>query len=275
MPRVTDVKQAVWVPLFDELADPRVAAELAAAAEEAGWDGFFVWDHVRWHEPVAAAADPWISLAAVATATERIQIGTLVTALARRRPAKVARETAALDLLSNGRLTLGVGLGSDRFGGEFSLFGDEPDDRVRAAMLDEGLAVLRTAWTGATVHHLGQHYTVDGVRFLPRPAQPTVPVWVAGFPGKLRPRRRAAGQDGFFPVNLTDPDQLAEEVAAVTALRGELGDPAAPYDVVAAIPPGSDPASWAAAGATWCVTDHEAEGNTLDSVRAVVREGPR
>ncbi len=267
------MKQAVWFPLFDELADPRVAADLAAAAEEAGWDGFFVWDHLCWHEPVAAATDPWIALAAAATATERIRLGTLVTALARRRPAKVARETAALDLLSGGRLTLGVGLGSDRFGGEFSLFGDEVDDRVRAEMLDEGLSVLRAAWTGEPVDHHGAHYTVDGVRFLPRPTQPTVPIWIAGFPGRARPRRRAARHDGFFPVNLAGPDQLAEEVAAVTALRAELGQEA-PYDVVAAIPPGSDPAPWAAAGATWCVTDHEAEGSSLDRLRGVVEDGP-
>ena len=232
-------RSAVWVPLFDDLADPRVAVDLAVAAEAAGWDGFFVWDHLRWHEPVAAATDPWIALAAIAAATERIRLGTLVTAVARRRPAKLARETAALDLLSNGRAVLGAGLGSDRFGGEFSLFGEEADDRVRAAMLDEALDVVRRAWTGEPVHHRGDHYVVDGVRFLPRPVQGAIPIWVAGFPGKARPRQRAARHDGFFPVNLAGPDQLAEEVAAVNAMRE---DPAAPYDFVAAIAPGTDPA---------------------------------
>ena len=264
-------RAAVWVPLFDELADPRVAVDLAVAAEEAGWDGFFVWDHIRWREPVAAAGDPWITLAAIASATERIRLGTLVTAVARRRPAKLARETAALDVLSGGRVALGVGLGSDRFGGEFSLFGEEVDDRVRAAMLDESLEVLRGAWTGEPVHHHGDHYVVDGVRFLPRPVHGTIPIWVAGFPGKPRPRRRAARYDGFFPVNLAGPDQLAEEVAAVTALRE---DPAAPYDFIAAVAPGTDLAPWAAAGATWCVTDTEAEGLTLDTVRGFIADGP-
>jgi alkanesulfonate monooxygenase SsuD/methylene tetrahydromethanopterin reductase-like flavin-dependent oxidoreductase (luciferase family) len=265
------MRAAVWVPLFDELADPRVAVDLAVEAEAAGWDGFFVWDHVRWHDPVVAATDPWVSLAAIAVATERLRLGTLVTAVARRRPAKLARETAALDLLSGGRAILGVGLGSDRFGGEFSLFGDEVDDRVRASMLDEALVVLKAAWTGDPVHHDGEHYLIDGVRFMPRPLQGSVPVWVAGFPGKPRPRRRAARFDGFFPVNLTGPDQLAEEVAAVTALRA---DPATPYDIIAAVEPGRDPAPYVAAGATWCVTDTEAEGTTLDRIRGIVADGP-
>jgi alkanesulfonate monooxygenase SsuD/methylene tetrahydromethanopterin reductase-like flavin-dependent oxidoreductase (luciferase family) len=262
---------AVWVPLFDELADPRVAVDLALAAEAAGWDGFFVWDHLRWHEPVLAATDPWVTLAAVAARTERLRLGTLVTAAARRRPAKLARETVALDLLSGGRAVLGVGLGSDRFGGVYSLFGDQVDDRVRASMLDEALEVIEAAWTGDPVHHDGEHYLVDGVRFLPRPVRGSIPVWVAGFPGNARPRRRAARWDGFFPVNLAGPDQLAEEVAAVTALRD---DPAAPYDVIAAIRPGSDPAPFVAAGATWCVTDTDAEGTSLDRLHGMIADGP-
>jgi alkanesulfonate monooxygenase SsuD/methylene tetrahydromethanopterin reductase-like flavin-dependent oxidoreductase (luciferase family) len=112
------------VPLFDELADPGVAARLSAEVEEAGWDGVFVWDRLRWQEPVVDVADPWITLAAIATATERIRLGPMVTPLARRRPAKVARETATLDRLSGGRLRLGVGLGSDRFGSDFSITGE-------------------------------------------------------------------------------------------------------------------------------------------------------
>jgi alkanesulfonate monooxygenase SsuD/methylene tetrahydromethanopterin reductase-like flavin-dependent oxidoreductase (luciferase family) len=97
------------VPIFDELADPASVARLSAEAEKAGWHGVFVWDHVRWREPVVEVADPWITLAAVATSTERVRLGPMVTPLARRRPVKVARETATLDRLSGGRLTLGVG----------------------------------------------------------------------------------------------------------------------------------------------------------------------
>jgi alkanesulfonate monooxygenase SsuD/methylene tetrahydromethanopterin reductase-like flavin-dependent oxidoreductase (luciferase family) len=107
------MRSGLFVPLFDEVADPAVVARFSAEAEEAGWHGVFVWDQVRWREPVEDVADPWITLAAIAVATERIRLGPMVTPLARRRPAKVARETATLDRLSSGRLTLGVGLGAD------------------------------------------------------------------------------------------------------------------------------------------------------------------
>jgi alkanesulfonate monooxygenase SsuD/methylene tetrahydromethanopterin reductase-like flavin-dependent oxidoreductase (luciferase family) len=270
------MRAGLYVPLFDPLADPAVVARLAAEAEEAGWDGLFLWDQIRWREPVAAVGDTQVTLAAIATATERIRFGPLVTPLARRRPAKVARETVALDLLSGGRLTLGVGLGSDRFAGEYSSTGEELDDRRRARMLDEALEILNSAWSGEPVHHRGEHYTVDGVRFLPRPIQrPGVPVWVAGFPGKPRPERRAARYDGFFPVNLDSADQLAEIVARVGALREEAGRaPDEPYEVIAALEPDIDPAPYREAGATWWLLAPEWEGISLDEVRGVIREGP-
>jgi hypothetical protein len=161
------VRSGLFVPLFDELADPVAVARLAAEAEEAGWDGFFVWDQVRWRPPVLDVADPWITLAVIATDTTSIRLGPLVTPLARRRPVKVARETATLDHLSLGRLTLGVGLGSDHFASEYSMTGEEVDDRRRARMLDESLKILTAAWSGEHVNHKGEHYTVGGMRFLP------------------------------------------------------------------------------------------------------------
>ena len=236
------MRSGLFLPPFDALAEPSIVAQLSAEAEEGGWDGVFVWDHVHWRKPVAAIADPWITLAAVATATTRIRLGPMVTPLARRRPVKVARETVTLDRLSGGRLTLGVGLGSDEFGSEYSITGEELDAKRRAAMLDEGLAILTAAWSGELVEHRGAHYTVDGMRFLPRPVQrPGVPVWVAGFYGKPKPLRRAARYQGFFPVNLAHPDQLAEIVAELSALRRQAGrDPAESFDVVAALPPHAD-----------------------------------
>lgn len=266
------MRSAVWLPLFDDLADPLAAARIAAQAEEAGWDGVFVWDHLRWNEPVRAVADPWITLAAIATATERVRIGPMVTPLARRRPAKVARETATLDRLSAGRLTLGVGLGSDRFGREFSAFGDQVDDRLRGQMLDEVLDIVVGAWTGEPVRHQGEHYTVDDVTFHPRPVQhPGVPIWIAGMPGAVRPARRAARYSGFFPVNLTGPDQVAEAAATIGGLRKET---AAPYDIAVELPLGADPSPYGAAGATWWMYDLDPESLRLDTVRGMVREGP-
>jgi alkanesulfonate monooxygenase SsuD/methylene tetrahydromethanopterin reductase-like flavin-dependent oxidoreductase (luciferase family) len=267
----TRLRSALWLPLFDELADPVVVARLAAEAEQVGWDGFFVWDNLNWHAPVRQLADPWITLAAAAAATERLRLGPMVVPLARRRPAKVARETVTLDMLSGGRLTLGVGLGADRFGGELSGTGEQLDDRQRAQMLDESLEILTAAWSGQPVHHRGEHYTVDGFPFLPRPVQrPGVPVWVAGFGGNPKPLRRAARYDGFFPVNLEHPDQLAEITAVLAGLRQ---DATAPYDIAAAVPPGTDPAPYAKAGATWWLTEFEPV-LSLDQVRGVLRDGP-
>jgi alkanesulfonate monooxygenase SsuD/methylene tetrahydromethanopterin reductase-like flavin-dependent oxidoreductase (luciferase family) len=266
------VRSGLWLPLFDELSDPTVCARLAAEAEEAGWHGFFVWDQLRWEAPVRHVADPWITLAAIATATERLRLGPMVTPLPRRRPAKVARETATLDGLSGGRLTLGVGIGADRFAREFSKTGEELDERARGQMLDEALEILTDAWSGEAVRHRGVHYTVDDIQFLPRPVQrPGIPVWIAGFPGNVKPMRRAARYDGFFPVNLEHPDQLAEVVAAVTELRR---DTTAPYDFVVGLPVGVDPHPWQQAGATWWLPEIEPERVSSDHVRGVLRDGP-
>lgn len=249
------MRSALFLAPFDELADPHVVVRLAAAAEEAGWDGVFLWDHVRWRAPVQAVADPWILLSAMACATERVRLGPMVTPLARRRPAKVARETATLDRLCGGRLTLGVGLGDDAFGEEWSRFGEQTDPRTRAGLLDSALDVLTAAWSGEAY----------GVPFLPRPVQDPLPVWVAGLPGKRAPLRRAARFQGFVPVNLQHPDQVAEIAADLRDLRGgELGD------LAVALERDVDPAPYAAAGATWVLTEL-GPGSSIADARAVIR----
>lgn len=268
-PSVRLMRHALFVPPFDELADPRLVASLAAAAEEQGWDGFFVWDHVTYRPPVQALADPWVVLSAVAMATERMRIGPMVTPLPRRRPAKVARETASLDVLSNGRLVLGVGIGGDG-SREFSATGEQTEDRVRGAMLDEHLDVLAAAWSGEPVQHRGEHYVVDGVSFLPTPVQrPGPPVWVAMRYGNKAPLRRAARHDGAFPIEVEHPDQLAQIAAEVTELRGGLDG----FDLVVGGRPGTDPRPFADAGATWWTVSFPLS-TTADQVRGVLREGP-
>jgi alkanesulfonate monooxygenase SsuD/methylene tetrahydromethanopterin reductase-like flavin-dependent oxidoreductase (luciferase family) len=270
------MRSGLFLPIFDALADPLVVARLSAEAEEAGWQGVFVWDHLRWREPVVDVADAWITLAAIANSTGRIRLGPMVTPLARRRPVKVARETASLDRLSGGRLTLGVGLGNETSGNEYSMTGEELDERHRARMLDEALEILVAAWSGKPVHHRGEHYVVDGMRFLPRPVQrPGVPVWVGGRYGRRKPLRRAARHRGFFPVDLEHPDQLAEIVGDLTVLRREAGrDDIEPFDVVAALSPGTDPAPFVAAGATWWMVEFPWDAVSVDQVRGVIRDGP-
>jgi alkanesulfonate monooxygenase SsuD/methylene tetrahydromethanopterin reductase-like flavin-dependent oxidoreductase (luciferase family) len=248
------VKHAIDVPPFGELADPRALAELAVAAEERGWDGFFVWDHIVHRSPAKEVADPWVALAAVACATSRLRIGPLVTPLSRRRVQKVARETVTLDVLSSGRLTFGVGLGSAR-NGEFEPFGEVTDPRERARLLDQGLDDLARYWAG---------------EFLPVPVQrPRIPVWVAAEWPNRRPVRRALRWDGLFPTGLPGPDALAELVGEVRQAR-----PAdAPFDVVVDVSPGEDVVPWARAGATWLVTDLGL-APTLAQVREVIEAGP-
>jgi alkanesulfonate monooxygenase SsuD/methylene tetrahydromethanopterin reductase-like flavin-dependent oxidoreductase (luciferase family) len=180
------VRSGLFVPLFDELANPAIVARLSAEAEETGWDGVFVWDHVRWREPLVDV----ITLAAVATATERIRLGPMVTPLARRRPVQVARETATLDRLSGGRLALGVGPGSVEFGSEYSITGEEVDDRRRARMLDEALDILRAAWS-ASRYTIAASTTRSMMRFLP--GQSSGPACRCGSRGSTASPGRSAG----------------------------------------------------------------------------------
>jgi alkanesulfonate monooxygenase SsuD/methylene tetrahydromethanopterin reductase-like flavin-dependent oxidoreductase (luciferase family) len=141
------VKRGIYLAPFDELVDPRTLAELASSAEQRGWNGFFLWDHVAYRAPVRAVADPWVALAAIACATEQLRLGTMVTPLSRRRVHKLARETVTLDHLSRGRLTLGVGLGVER-NDELEPFGEVVDARERARLLDRGLLRLNAFWAG-------------------------------------------------------------------------------------------------------------------------------
>jgi alkanesulfonate monooxygenase SsuD/methylene tetrahydromethanopterin reductase-like flavin-dependent oxidoreductase (luciferase family) len=247
---LTVARRGIFVAPFEELSEPRLVAELAARAEARGWDGFFVWDHVAYREPVRALADPWVTLSAVAMSTERVIIGPLVTPLARRRPHQLARETVTLDRLSGGRLVLGVGAGSERTE-EFdpARFGEEGDMRARAVLLDEGLERLQAYWGG---------------EFEPRPVDGRIPVWVAVRWPNRRPLQRAARWDGLFPIDLPGPEALAELAGEVAALRGS-----GPYDLVAEVPTGTDPAPWIEAGATWCLTGFDIQP-TAAEVRAAI-----
>ena len=261
----------LFVPPFGELADPRVLADIAAQAEAAGWDGFFIWDHVQYRPPVRQVADPWIALAAIAARTQRVRIGALVTPLARRRPQIVARQATTLDVLRGGRMILGAALGRDQSGRELSAFDEEMGDRERAAMLDESLDLIERLWTGTTVDHDGRHYQARDVRFEPRPVQrPRIPIWIGGRWPKRAPIRRAARWDGFFPIDLVDPDQLAGCAEQIRMLRGHLEG----FNLVVEGAPEDDPAPWIAAGATWWLCSFGIERATAAAVRQAASTGP-
>lgn len=259
-------------------ADPRALVDLAVAAEGAGWDAFFLWDHMVIDRAGIELVDPWVTLGAIATRTDRIRLGTCVTPLARRRPQKVARETATLDWLSDGRAVLGAGLGVPA--DDFTTFGEDADPRVVAARLDEALTVVAGLWTGELFAHTGPNFSVLPVRFLPTPVQrPRPPVWVACMLPSRRSLARAARWDGVVPMK-TGPDGTAfvtpVDVASIVAEIGERRGTLDGFDVVvnAGPPPYASVADFEAAGTTWWMISMGEFPGWLDELRAVVDAGP-
>ena len=272
---------AINTPNFALYSDVRLLAELAQEAEEAGWDGFFIWDHIgagpEWPAPIA---DPWVALAAMAMSTKRIKIGPIVTPLPRRRPWKVARETVTLDHLSNGRLILGVGIGSDQ-GREFSCFGEATDDKLHGEMLDEGLEVLTRLWRGKTFSYEGKHYQLADARFLPTPVQhPRIPIWLAGVWPNKKPFRRAAQWDGISAMG-RDYELAPQDFREITAYLKAHRSNEAPFDVIAAgHTTGTDKEKdvatvrpFAEAGVTWWQECFDGS-NSLEQVRTRIHLGP-
>lgn len=273
----------VFVPNFGPFGDVDALVDLARETEAAGWDGFFVWDHILFDlQTPQDVVDPWIALAAIAAATSRIRLGALVTPLARRRPWKVARETTTLDRLSKGRLIFGAGLGAP-VEPEFAAFGEVTDDRVRAAMLDEALAILDGLWSGEDFAFAGTHHHLETMRFLPEPIQtPRPPIWIAGWWPNKPPFRRAARWDGIFAEKVggatPTPGELVELVTYITEHRSTGG----PFDVVLSGITGRDQreagrtvAPYLDAGLTWWLerTDQD-HGFSIEAARARAAAGP-
>jgi len=220
------MKYGVYISNYALQGDPNKFLELAVAAENAGWDGFFIWDH-NYAGKDLSIADPWITLAAIAARTEKIRIGTTVTPLPRRRPQVVAREVATLDILSKGRFILGVGLGGSS-DNDYGRFGEDTDLKARAEKLDECLAILEGLWSGKPFSFSGKHYTIDEVTFNPRSIQrPRAPIWCAGTWPIKAPFRRAARYDGVFPLGEDgnmELDDYADVANYVKKHRGSLKD---------------------------------------------------
>lgn len=254
------MRHGLYFPNFGQFGDPDLVVDMAVAAERAGWDGVFPWDHIQighWAGPVI---DPWITLAAVATRTQRIRLGPMVTPLARRRPSKLARETVTLDHLSKGRLVLGVGIGAPA-DVDFGNFGDSAEDRTRAEQLDEGLEVLTALWSGEVVNHDGVHHTVRDARFLPRPRQsPRIPIWVGGMWPRKPAFRRAARWDGVCPITAEDENgyvpmtpAMVGDILRYVAAHRRSDDPFDVAVIGSSFPGYEDdpPEAFAATGATW------------------------
>ncbi len=242
---------------------PREAARLAALAESVGWDGVFTWDGVALGE--TETYDPWVTMAAMAMTTERVRLGAVIVPPARRRPWKLAREAMSIDVLSNGRLVLPVGLGAldDQ---AWANVGEPTAARIRAEKLDESLAILDGLWSGEPFGFHGRHYAFQPMTFLPRPVQqPRIPIWpVALWPNPRSMRRALRWDGGVIQLQVEDsapgmvkPEHVGE-IAAYAERERSADLRGRPWEIVVdgTTRPGDAEAlarvrDLAAAGATW------------------------
>lgn len=281
---------ALYIPPFGEFGCAATIAALAKDAEQAGWNGLFLWDHVAFDWLTAPIVDPWVACTAVAISTSRIRFGPMVTPLARRRPWKVARETVSLDHLSAGRLTLGVGLGGGR--AEFEWLGESDSLRELGEKTDEALAVLTGLWSAEPFRFEGQHYHIQQAHFLPAPCQsPRIPIWIGGFWPNKPPFRRAARWDGVFPLHRNNNEFLSpDDIRDINRYMQTYREEDAPFDIAhSGFSPGSSPskardhvAAYAAAGVTWWMENlnpwrfgWDSQGPwPLEAMRERVLQGP-
>jgi len=277
------LRNILTLPNGGECGDPVFVVELAERAEAAGWDAVLLEDYICYQgDPSVPTCDVWTTLGAMAVKTSRVRIGTSVTPLPRRRPWKVAREAAAVDQLSAGRLILGVGVGDvgDAFvrDASFTNFDEELDLRQRAEMLDEGLAIIAGLWSGEPFQFAGRHYRVEEVTFRPTPVQrPRVPIWVGGGYPKPGPTQRALRWDGscLYPAGKGDADLEVEDVRQLRAAAGDrefdiaVGGHERSGEVEAERARRS---ALAAAGATWC--SEWIKPSDRETMRALVDRGP-
>jgi hypothetical protein len=269
--------------------DVRAIAGLAYEAEMAGWDGVFIPDCIcidSESDPMMPGFDPWVVLAAMAMRTERVRLGTMLTPVSRRRPWKLAREVATLDQLSNGRIILPVGLGALDDAG-FTRVGEATDRKVRAQMLDEGLAILAGLWGGRPFSYQGEYFHMQEMTFLPPPVQsPRIPIWVVGAWPRMKSMQRVLRWDGLLPNKLSEDGTLAEITPAdiremksfIDAQRTE----STPFDIVwEGRTPGDDRERaaaivqpWMEAGATWWMEAMWSAPNEPGDVHRRIEQGP-
>jgi alkanesulfonate monooxygenase SsuD/methylene tetrahydromethanopterin reductase-like flavin-dependent oxidoreductase (luciferase family) len=249
------------------VGDAAALVEMAVTAERAGWDGFFLWDHIH---AMPQMHDPWVLLGAVAARTERIRLGTLVTPVPRRRPWKLAKEVVTLDHLSGGRAILGVGLGAP-VDMEYAAFGETTNVREHAARLDEALPLLDAFLRGDRVDHEGEHYRVHAQLDPPAVQRPRPPIWVATTVRQGRPLERARGLDGIFPLSglrAPGPTELADLVARLGVADSD------DYAVVGVLTESQGAAELAAVGVTWAIEGPDGPEESFVEVRGRIAAGP-
>ena len=288
-----EVDHGIVLPQWEFGADAGSIVAYAVAAEAAGWDGVFLADHLVF--PPAdelkdapdtpgyeGFADPWITLAAIAAETERIRLVSWVTPLPRRQPWQLARNLATLDRLSDGRVTLGTGLGR---GTDYVPFGRSYDLPELGRRYDEALDVMEGLWRGEPFSYDGDHFTLEEATVLPTPVQePRIPIVVGGLWPHRKPIQRGARWDGIVPhypgdgIHPDDPDEATpeEEVRSLLEYYRECTDE--PGEVFLPADPPHAPDDWidrcANLGATWLYTTNRDPSGEWHVDIETIRAGP-
>lgn len=210
---------------------------VARHAEEAGFDGLYVIDHLMLPGSRLQGyteADPehpyfmdaWTSLAAIAAVTERVRVGPQVTPIGLRHPAFVAKWAMTVDQVSNGRLLLQVGAGHQEV--EYESFGfPYPALQERVERLSEGIDVIRQLWSSTgPANYQGKHYVLDEVPFWPKPVQDSPEIWLGGSSKRVR-QLVAEKCDGWTPAapqgGGLDPEFFRESLEAIRDDAAERG----------------------------------------------------
>lgn len=278
------LRYGLYVSNFGKAADAHTFAEMAYEAERSGWDGFFLWDHLIQRDHRIPICDSFIALAAIAMNTKRIRIGTTVTPLPKLKPWVVARQTATLDNLSNGRMILGVGIGEEE-STDYERFGEVADEKILAEKLDESLEIITGLWKGKPFSYEGKHFRIaKKTAFLPPSKQkPRIPIWVGGFWPRKRPFRRAAKWDGVLPLHLghpirPEPRHLHDILAYIKEHRNST----APFDVaIIGWNTGKEQSKnlkkigpYVEEGLTWWLESLYTKRDSTRDMRARIRMGP-
>lgn len=262
------MKHAVCMP---NVGPTNELVELARLADGEGWDGVFLWDHLQLDPSQRLEVhDPWVLLGAMASVTNKVRLGTMVTPLPRRRPWVVAKHVITLDHLSGGRAIFGVGLGNP-IEADFVPFAEPVDSRTRAQLLDEGLSVLTQLWTGEHILHVGQHFSIDA-QFRPAAVQrPRPPIWVASSYPRQSGLDRALQYDGIVQYVQPDGAPIQPEFVAqlVEALEAE-----ADFEIVVRRADDVPVDEYADAGATWgLISEWPREGH-IERLKQRILAGP-
>lgn len=265
-------------------ADVFQAIKFAKIAEESGWDCYFVW------EPTYGI-DAWVTLGAIAVQTDKIRLGTLLSPISRMRPWKLASEVITLDILSNGRVNLCVGLGAIDTG--FEEFGEQVDRKSRAELLDEGLDIMNGLWNGELSNYEGKHYQIRNLKKcaffkrnpLPEPIQHPIPIWVVGAWSWEKSMQRVLKYNGIIPTIKNKQgnfeDITPEHILEIKAYIEDNKSKRIPFNIIIEGKTPGDNSEiansivkpFADAGATWWI-ESMWDSPDLNNVIKRVKQGP-